>query len=96
MLLQIEQLQQKNISIKGKSSFLFDNYSYKRTAVVSKKVDQKVLKDYEQEANKVIIVEHRLYFSVWKQEKLSNVPKLDETKENLDSFIDQRLKELGL
>ena len=93
-ILKSNNLEQKNIYIKGKTEFAFEGKSYKKKTAISKRFTEQIkeiAKNYRTEELEVIIVEHKTYFSIWIEDK-----PLNDSKENLNDFVNQKLKELGL
>jgi len=94
IILTIKELTEEGIDIRGKEFFVFQNKSYKRIKSISKRFQDEIYiitAKHDAEGLSSIVVEHTLFFSIWKEEK-----PLDETKENLNDFVNQKLKEFGL
>lgn len=88
--LRVEELAEKGIQLQGKKSFISQNKYYVKMATISKKFRDKIAEKYGNKGLSVIAVEHKIYFSIWQEESI-----LTETQEDLDSFVNQRLREFG-
>lgn len=92
--LKIEDLKHKNIDMKGKQEFVFQNKLFKRKTTVSKIYQEEIIQIAEQhrvDELEIILLEHNRYFSIWLESK-----SLKDSKENLNNFVNQKLGELGL
>ena len=93
-ILKSNNLKQKNIYLKGKTELAFEGKYYQKKTVISKrfaKEIKEIAKKYQTDESNVIIVEHKTYFSIWIEDK-----PLNESKEDLNNYVNQKLKELGL
>lgn len=90
--LSVKDLEQQDISIRGKSEFVFQNKFYKRKTTISKKIDNilEIIEQYQSDELEIIVIEHSFYFSIWLETKLAK-----DSKEDLDDFVNQKLKDLG-
>ena len=92
VILTVKKLKKRGIDLKGKTSFVFQNKLYKRISIVGKNNDISLIKDkYKIKGLNLILVEHQIYFSIWRE-----TSSLNDTKEELNDFVNQKLKDLGL
>ncbi|WP_319420900.1 hypothetical protein [Pleurocapsa sp. FMAR1] len=94
IFLKIEKLEQKNIHLKGKTKIVFQNKSYEIKTVISKKFQNQITEiaeKYQLDGLDIMIVEYKSYFAIWRE-----INPLQDTKEDLNNFINQKLKDLGI
>ena len=80
--LKVKDLEQQNISVKKDSEITFQNKVYKKQKVLSKRDEEKILQitdQYSSNNSEIIVVEHKLFFSIWIEKIAAN---RNETVEN--------------
>lgn len=83
-------LEQKNISVKQDSEITFQNKIYKKRKVVSKREEAKIpqiAEEYKANNSEVLLVEHKVFFSLWVEKAPENTTEPVENKQSVKKIV---------
>ncbi len=88
--LKVTDLEQQNISVKKDSEITFQNKVYKKEKVLSKRDEEKIsqiAEEYSSNHSEVILVEHKLFFSLWVEKTIDNITETVNNQQSTTKII---------
>ena len=88
--LKVTDLEQQNISVKKDSEITFENKVYIKQKVLSKRDEGKITQiaeEYSSNNLEIIVVEHKLFFSIWSEKPVENSNETVEKQESTKKII---------
>ena len=88
--IKLADLEQENISLKKKSEITFQNKTYKKRKVVSKREEAKIpqiAEEYSVNNAEVLLVEHNVFFSIWVEKEKENVTETVNNQQSVKKII---------
>ena len=88
--LKVADLDQQNISVKKDSEITFQNKLYKKVKVLSKREEEKtfqIAEEYSSNASEILLVEHKLFFSIWVEQGRDNSPETSNNQQAVKKII---------
>lgn len=88
--LKVTDLEQQNISVKKDSEITFEDKVYQKQKVLSKRDEDKIaqiVEEYSSNNSEVIVVEHKLFFSIWIDKKVETITETANTQQSTKKII---------